>query len=58
MGALRASQNRCYVQESTRNGNKLRDAAETIGLPTFTVADAGRTQVSAGSKTVLAIGPD
>ncbi|KAL6544302.1 hypothetical protein OROGR_010799 [Orobanche gracilis] len=59
MGALRASQNSCYVQESTRNvsRNKLRDAAETIGLPTFTVADAGRTQVSAGSKTVLAIGP-
>ncbi|KAL0327535.1 UNVERIFIED_CONTAM: Peptidyl-tRNA hydrolase 2, mitochondrial [Sesamum angustifolium] len=37
--------------------NKLKDAAESIGLPTFTVADAGRTQVSAGSKTVLAIGP-
>nr|KJB53582.1 hypothetical protein B456_009G049500 [Gossypium raimondii] len=25
--------------------NKLRDAAEGIGLPTFVVADAGRTQV-------------
>ncbi|KAI3454095.1 hypothetical protein Pfo_010758 [Paulownia fortunei] len=37
--------------------NKLKDAAESIGLPTFTVADAGRTHVSAGSKTVLAIGP-
>ncbi|XP_062163616.1 uncharacterized protein LOC133870486 isoform X5 [Alnus glutinosa] len=37
--------------------NKLKDAAETIGLPTFNVADAGRTQVLAGSKTVLAIGP-
>ncbi|XP_047945916.1 peptidyl-tRNA hydrolase 2, mitochondrial isoform X1 [Salvia hispanica] len=37
--------------------NKIKDAAETIGLPTFTVADAGRTQVSAGSKTVLAVGP-
>lgn len=37
--------------------NKLRDAAESIGLPTFIVADAGRTQVSAGSNTVLAIGP-
>ncbi|KAL8499197.1 hypothetical protein ACS0TY_022244 [Phlomoides rotata] len=37
--------------------NKLKDTAESIGLPTFTVADAGRTQVSAGSKTVLAIGP-
>ncbi|XP_011626719.1 peptidyl-tRNA hydrolase 2, mitochondrial isoform X1 [Amborella trichopoda] len=37
--------------------NKLRDAADNIGLPTFIVADAGRTQVSVGSKTVLAIGP-
>lgn len=37
--------------------NKLKDTAENIGLPTFVVADAGRTQVSAGSKTVLAIGP-
>ncbi|KAL4334368.1 hypothetical protein GQ457_07G044750 [Hibiscus cannabinus] len=36
---------------------KLREAAENIGLPTFVVADAGRTQVLAGSKTVLAIGP-
>lgn len=37
--------------------NKLKEAAESIGLPTFVVADAGRTQVSSGSKTVLAIGP-
>ncbi|GAV65533.1 PTH2 domain-containing protein [Cephalotus follicularis] len=37
--------------------NKLKEAAESIGLPTFVVSDAGRTQVLAGSKTVLAIGP-
>ncbi|XP_061369590.1 uncharacterized protein LOC133312422 [Gastrolobium bilobum] len=37
--------------------NKLKEAAESIGLPTFVVADAGRTQVLAGSKTVLAVGP-
>ncbi|XP_031282157.1 peptidyl-tRNA hydrolase 2, mitochondrial isoform X2 [Pistacia vera] len=37
--------------------NKLKEAAEIIGLPTFVVADAGRTQVSAGSKTVLTVGP-
>ncbi|GAB2234156.1 hypothetical protein Drorol1_Dr00003393 [Drosera rotundifolia] len=37
--------------------SKLRDAADSIGLPTFVVADAGRTQVAAGSKTVLVIGP-
>ncbi|RWR82694.1 peptidyl-tRNA hydrolase 2, mitochondrial isoform X1 [Cinnamomum micranthum f. kanehirae] len=37
--------------------NKLKQVADSIGLPTFVVADAGRTQVMAGSKTVLAIGP-
>ncbi|KAF7817114.1 peptidyl-tRNA hydrolase 2, mitochondrial isoform X1 [Senna tora] len=37
--------------------NKLMETAESIGLPTFVVADAGRTQVMAGSKTVLAVGP-
>ncbi|KAK3023136.1 hypothetical protein RJ639_043975 [Escallonia herrerae] len=37
--------------------NKLKETAESIGLPTFVVADAGRTQISAGSKTVLAVGP-
>ncbi|KAJ4825088.1 hypothetical protein Tsubulata_035203 [Turnera subulata] len=37
--------------------NKLKEAAESNGVPTFVVADAGRTQVSAGSKTVLAVGP-
>ncbi|CAH9106300.1 unnamed protein product [Cuscuta epithymum] len=37
--------------------NKLKEAADSIGLPTFVVADAGRTQVASGSKTVLAVGP-
>ncbi|KAF4363251.1 hypothetical protein G4B88_016005 [Cannabis sativa] len=37
--------------------NKLKEEADSIGLPTFVVADAGRTQVSSGSRTVLAIGP-
>ncbi|KAH0642448.1 hypothetical protein KY290_034040 [Solanum tuberosum] len=37
--------------------NKLKEAAEEIGLPTFVVADAGRTQVASGSRTVLAVGP-
>ncbi|KAI4379794.1 hypothetical protein MLD38_006045 [Melastoma candidum] len=36
---------------------KLMEAAENLGLPTFVVADAGRTQVAAGSRTVLAVGP-
>lgn len=37
--------------------NKLKEAANRCGLPTFVVADAGRTEVKAGSRTVLAIGP-
>ncbi|KAI5055072.1 hypothetical protein GOP47_0030217 [Adiantum capillus-veneris] len=37
--------------------NDLRAKAKKTGLPTFTVADAGRTQVAAGSKTVLVVGP-
>ncbi|CAL0319247.1 unnamed protein product [Lupinus luteus] len=37
--------------------NNIKEAADSIGLPTFVVADAGRTQVLAGSKTVLAVGP-
>ncbi|KAK4770048.1 hypothetical protein SAY87_030580 [Trapa incisa] len=44
----------CRGQEEM---NRLREAAENIGLATFVVADAGRTQVEAGSKTVLAVGP-
>ncbi|XP_012699705.1 probable peptidyl-tRNA hydrolase 2 isoform X2 [Setaria italica] len=37
--------------------NRLKEMAQNRGIPTFIVADAGRTQVLAGSKTVLAIGP-
>ena len=35
----------------------LSHAAQQAELPWFVVADAGRTQIAAGSKTVLAIGP-
>lgn len=35
----------------------LAKSAAAAGLPTFSVHDAGRTQVAAGSLTVLAIGP-
>ena len=35
----------------------LRDLAKTAGLITYQVEDAGRTQIAAGSRTVLAIGP-
>ncbi|CAI5992697.1 unnamed protein product [Closterium sp. NIES-64] len=37
--------------------NELRGKAQQHRLPVFTVCDAGRTQVAAGSKTVLAVGP-
>eukprot|EP00271_Cylindrocystis_brebissonii_P014484 TRINITY_DN35836_c0_g1_i1.p1 TRINITY_DN35836_c0_g1~~TRINITY_DN35836_c0_g1_i1.p1 ORF type:complete len:290 (-),score=37.46 TRINITY_DN35836_c0_g1_i1:269-1015(-) len=43
--------------QSLKEMRELQGQAEQAGLPTFTVADAGRTQVAAGSKTVLAIGP-
>ena len=35
----------------------VREAAQKAGLVTYIVADAGRTQIAAGSETVLAIGP-
>jgi peptidyl-tRNA hydrolase, PTH2 family len=35
----------------------LMAAAKAAGLVTYLVEDAGRTQIAAGSKTVLAIGP-
>mmetsp|Transcript_13823 Transcript_13823/g.24184 ORF Transcript_13823/g.24184 Transcript_13823/m.24184 type:complete len:171 (+) Transcript_13823:85-597(+) len=37
--------------------DKLETAAATAGLFTYIVCDAGRTQIPAGSQTVLAIGP-
>lgn len=36
---------------------KLRDEAKKLELPTYTVMDAGKTQIPEGSITVLAIGP-
>jgi len=36
---------------------KLENEAKALSLPTHVVHDAGRTQVAAGSATVLAIGP-
>ena len=31
--------------------------AESLGIPNYIVVDAGRTQIAAGSETVLALGP-
>ncbi|GLC46928.1 hypothetical protein PLESTB_001896700 [Pleodorina starrii] len=35
----------------------LESKAVSLGMPTYIVHDAGRTQIAAGSQTVLAIGP-
>ena len=35
----------------------LANAAQEANLPVFVVQDAGRTEVAAGTSTVLAIGP-
>ncbi|KAJ9508908.1 hypothetical protein QJQ45_028225, partial [Haematococcus lacustris] len=37
--------------------DELERKASDAGLPTYIVHDAGRTQIPAGSQTVLAIGP-
>jgi PTH2 family peptidyl-tRNA hydrolase len=37
--------------------SQLKARAVSLGIPTFEVHDAGRTQIAAGSKTILAIGP-
>lgn len=36
---------------------EVEEKAKKAGLVTYVVVDAGRTQIEAGSKTVLAIGP-
>ena len=35
----------------------LMGKARSLGLVSYLVADAGRTQIAAGSQTVLAVGP-
>ncbi|GAQ84675.1 Peptidyl-tRNA hydrolase II (PTH2) family protein [Klebsormidium nitens] len=40
-----------------REMGQLEGKASRAGLPTHVITDAGRTQVAAGSKTVLAVGP-
>lgn len=47
----------CLKAKDESELRKLSLEAKAVNLPTFQVADAGRTQVAAGSHTVLAIGP-
>lgn len=35
----------------------LAEKAERLHIPNYIVVDAGRTQIAAGSETVLALGP-
>jgi peptidyl-tRNA hydrolase, PTH2 family len=47
----------CLKAASDVELRTLAAAAGDIGIPFFIVQDAGRTQVAAGSRTVLALGP-
>ena len=48
----------CLKCKSESEMEQLEAAAAAAGLPHYTVRDAGRTQIVAGSKTVLCIGPE
>lgn len=39
------------------SSKQLSSDARSLGINTHTVRDAGRTQIAAGSKTVLCVGP-
>eukprot|EP00892_Ulva_mutabilis_P001502 jgi/Ulvmu1/11352/UM075_0012.1 len=43
--------------DNTQQLLALANAAQQAELPWFVIADAGRTEIAAGSKTVVAIGP-
>ena len=43
--------------QSTHTQAALAEKAAALGLPWYIVHDAGRTQIAAGSQTVLAVGP-
>lgn len=44
-------------QFSPQNRAEIQAKCKKAGIVTYCVQDAGRTQIPAGSKTVLAIGP-
>lgn len=45
------------MKAESQQMEEINKAAKAMGLVTYMVADAGRTQVAPGSKTVLCIGP-
>ena len=47
----------CLKARDDHEMSELKAKARAENLPTFEVFDAGRTQIAAGSKTILAIGP-
>jgi peptidyl-tRNA hydrolase, PTH2 family len=47
----------CLKVETEQELNQIRKGANSQGLNFYLVHDAGRTQIAAGSATVLAIGP-
>lgn len=47
-----------YKVSDTSTLKALRKSADDIGMITCLVKDAGRTQIAAGSSTVLAVGPE
>lgn len=47
----------CVKVNSEAELLEIEQLAAALGIPHYTVADAGRTQIEAGSLTVLAVGP-
>lgn len=47
----------CVQVKTEEELDAVEQHAKTEGLPTHVVRDAGRTQIAAGSRTVLALGP-
>jgi len=47
----------CLKGNTTEELEQLQKHARSLNIPTYLVRDAGRTQIEAGSKTVLAVGP-
>ena len=47
----------CVKVETTEDLIEVQKRANALGIPSYLVADAGHTQIAAGSLTVCALGP-